>query len=189
MSTSGSDLTGEGTELSPFRTIQYALDQSAEGASVFCCAPGVYTENIIWQSGGAVSMQSLMGSGITTISGTSSSLDIITVSANNVSLGGFTIDSGRYGLNLSSNVLNITISDISIQETDNHHVLVTPEALNNVMVGVTLVPHASGTRRTQSRLGGELCQSLLSGQYHRVGLFTIWEMVNSLSIGDRAVQY
>jgi len=45
VSTTGSDITGDGSETTPFASIQYGIDQSAIGDTVLV-QPGIYVENI-----------------------------------------------------------------------------------------------------------------------------------------------
>ncbi|PSR35503.1 MAG: hypothetical protein C7B46_00485 [Sulfobacillus benefaciens] len=99
VSTQGNNTTGNGTMQAPYQTIQYAINQSADGSTVIV-EPGNYNESLMIQKSITLESASSLNSalGPTTISGANQSgLNTIWIDgngANGTVIDGFTITAG-----------------------------------------------------------------------------------------------
>jgi hypothetical protein len=108
ISTTGSDETGDGTEASPFATIQKGIDESSSGDTVLVAA-GTYTENINY-NGKNIVVKSVSGATTSIIEKQDNGIPIVSINNQepNPVLSGFTIMNGYAnegaGLYLGSSV-------------------------------------------------------------------------------------
>ena len=91
VSPSGSNITGDGTISNPWKTIQYAINNSSSG-DIINVASGTYNEDILIDKGLEIS-----GSGRdnTTINGTASTKPVISINSSNVKVTKFLIQNTK----------------------------------------------------------------------------------------------
>ena len=115
VATTGNDSTGDGSSGSPWKTIQFAIDNVQSGDTIHV-ENGTYTENVDVNK-----TVNLIGDGYqnTTVSAASSGDHVFDVSVNNVNISGFTVtgatNSGKGGIYLNnannSNIFNNNASN------------------------------------------------------------------------------
>jgi hypothetical protein len=123
-------------------TIQGAIDIALIG-DLIIVNPGVYFESITIDK--FVMIQSVAGSGGTVLSGPNSYEDVVTITAP-MSLNGFTIESGKYGISIHPDVTAVTLSDCIVHDTYSYHISLPPGLVAEVIADIELIPHASGKR-------------------------------------------
>jgi hypothetical protein len=137
----GAIYTVDGGGTGDYLTIGEALAVSS-GGDVIQVFPGTYSENLT--IGQAITLESTMGSALTTIVGAVTTSDVITITVDGVSIDGFTVTGGRYGLFLNAALTTITFNDCIVEETGSLPVSLPAQLVGSVIPTLTLVPHASG---------------------------------------------
>lgn len=115
VSAGGSDTTGNGSTGNPWESIQYAINQAADGDTIYVGA-GDYTENITVSK--SLTVESLEGRDTTIVTAADPGENVITVTADGVTISGFTVTGyGEYmygifldGIELDK-VIDCVISD------------------------------------------------------------------------------
>jgi parallel beta-helix repeat protein len=91
---SGNDGTGDGSSGNPWATIQHAIDTATAGDTVYV-NDGNYTENVTVNK--ALAIQSVNGASVTTITAANNTLNVFNITADNISISGFTISGATGG--------------------------------------------------------------------------------------------
>jgi hypothetical protein len=122
-------------------TIQCAIDLALAGDSVLV-RPGSYNENIMLNK--AIVLQSFAGSDNTSIVGTSSTANVVTVTVDGAMMNGFSISGGNFGIFVVGSVSTVEVTDCKVSATSNYQVFTPPDAVSGVLNGLELVEKPAG---------------------------------------------
>jgi len=137
-------------------TIGACLALAADGDTVEVLS-GTYPESLSINK--SVIVRSAAGSASTVVAGPDTTADVVTVSKNGVRLEGLTLQGGREGLAVGGAIGDLTVSDVTIQETHDYPVRLPPILVPSVVPELDLVPHIGGTHDAIVVLGGSVLQS------------------------------